>query len=66
MTRLILISTYDNYFQIDPPTVKQLDSNLFLGEEIKEVYQEIMRTVPTHHLDLDDVSCHRNYSSTSL
>lgn len=40
--------------EIDPPTVKQLDRNLFLGEEIKEVYQEIMRTVPTHHLDLDD------------
>ena len=36
--------------------MKQLDSNLFLGEEIREVYHEIMRTVPTQHLELDDVS----------
>ena len=42
--------------QIDPHTVKHLDRNLFLGEEIREVYQEIMRTVPTTHLELDDVS----------
>ncbi|KAL3867400.1 hypothetical protein ACJMK2_044605 [Sinanodonta woodiana] len=39
---------------IDAHTVKLLDRNLFLGEEIKEVYQEIMKTVPTTHLELDD------------
>ena len=42
--------------QIDAQTVKHLDKNLFLGEEIKEVYHEIMRTIPNQHLDLDDVS----------
>jgi hypothetical protein len=41
--------------QIDPVTVKQLDSNLFLGNEINEVYREIMKTVPSDHLDLENV-----------
>ncbi|KAK3097621.1 hypothetical protein FSP39_011468 [Pinctada imbricata] len=40
--------------EIDPATVKNLDKNLFLSEEIKEVYREIMKTVPTDHLKLDD------------
>ncbi|XP_060581199.1 coiled-coil domain-containing protein 87-like isoform X2 [Ruditapes philippinarum] len=40
--------------EIDAATVKQLDRNLFLGDEIREVYQEIMRTIPSQHLDLDD------------
>lgn len=40
--------------EIDPVTVKNLDKNLFLGEEITEVYREIMKTVPTTHLRLDD------------
>ncbi|KAJ8304537.1 hypothetical protein KUTeg_018120 [Tegillarca granosa] len=40
--------------EIDPPTVKNLDKNLFLSDEIKEVYKEIMKTVPTSHLLLDD------------
>nr|XP_011442355.2 coiled-coil domain-containing protein 87 isoform X8 [Crassostrea gigas] len=40
--------------EIDPATVKNLDKNLFLSDEIKEVYREIMKTVPTDHLRLDD------------
>ncbi|XP_052280455.1 coiled-coil domain-containing protein 87-like isoform X2 [Dreissena polymorpha] len=40
--------------EIDASTVKQLDRNLFLGDEIREVYQEIMRTISTQHLELDD------------
>ncbi|OWF43108.1 coiled-coil domain-containing protein 87-like isoform X5 [Mizuhopecten yessoensis] len=40
--------------EIDPVTVKNLDKNLFLGEEITEVYKEIMKTVPSTHLRLDD------------
>lgn len=40
--------------EIDAATVKQLDRNLFLGDEIKEVYHEIMRTIPSQHLELDD------------
>ncbi|KAL4227253.1 Coiled-coil domain-containing protein 87 [Mactra antiquata] len=40
--------------EINVHTVKQLDRNLFLGEEIKEVYHEIMRTIPAQHLELDD------------
>ncbi|XP_052796425.1 coiled-coil domain-containing protein 87-like isoform X2 [Mya arenaria] len=40
--------------EIDAATVKQLDRNLFLGDEIREVYHEIMRTIPAQHLELDD------------
>ncbi|XP_048734506.1 coiled-coil domain-containing protein 87-like isoform X3 [Ostrea edulis] len=40
--------------EIDAATVKSLDKNLFLSDEIKEVYREIMKTVPTDHLKLDD------------
>ena len=43
--------------QIDPVTVKNLDKNLFLSDEIREVYREIMKTVPSDHLNLDHVSC---------
>lgn len=39
--------------EIDPVTVKNLDKNLFLSDEIQEVYREIMKTVPTDHLNLD-------------
>ncbi|XP_013389901.1 coiled-coil domain-containing protein 87 isoform X2 [Lingula anatina] len=39
--------------EIDQATVKNLDKNLFLGEEIKEVYREIMKTVPSTHLDVE-------------
>ena len=42
--------------QIDPVTVKNLDKNLFLSDEIREVYREIMKTVPSDHLNLDHVS----------
>jgi hypothetical protein len=37
-------------------TVKNLDKNLFLSDEIREVYREIMKTVPSDHLNLDHVS----------
>ncbi|XP_067664459.1 coiled-coil domain-containing protein 87-like [Haliotis asinina] len=40
--------------EVDPATVKGLDKNLFLSDEIREVYREIMKTVPQDHLDLDD------------
>ncbi|GFO24604.1 coiled-coil domain-containing protein 87 [Plakobranchus ocellatus] len=40
--------------EIDPVTVKNLDKNLFLSDEIQEVYKEIMKTVPSTHLELDD------------
>ncbi|KAL8616651.1 hypothetical protein ACOMHN_031633 [Nucella lapillus] len=39
--------------EIDPVTVKNLDKNLFLSDEIHEVYREIMKTVPSDHLNLD-------------
>ena len=42
--------------QIDAATVKTLDSNLFLGDEITEVYSEIMKTVPNDHLSMENVS----------
>ena len=32
-----------------------MDSNLFLGNEINEVYKEIMKTMPTDHLDMENV-----------
>ncbi|XP_052099414.1 coiled-coil domain-containing protein 87-like isoform X1 [Mytilus californianus] len=40
--------------EISPSTVKSLDKNLFLSDEIKEVYKEIMKTINTDHLNLDD------------
>ncbi|EDO46117.1 predicted protein [Nematostella vectensis] len=39
--------------EIDPHTVKWLDRNLFIGEEIKEVYGEIIRTTSSDHLLFD-------------
>ncbi|KAK2157092.1 hypothetical protein LSH36_199g05026 [Paralvinella palmiformis] len=55
----ITLQKYDTVYndlidEIDPVTVKQLDSNLFLGDEITEVYREIMKTVPKDHLDLEN------------
>ncbi|XP_038071406.1 coiled-coil domain-containing protein 87-like isoform X2 [Patiria miniata] len=34
-------------------TIKKLDSNLFRGQEINEVYREIMKTLSTDHLAYD-------------
>lgn len=39
--------------EIDAPTVKWLDKNLFIGEEIKEVYEEITKTIGDNHLLFD-------------
>ncbi|XP_041113242.1 uncharacterized protein ccdc87 isoform X2 [Polyodon spathula] len=39
--------------KIDNFSVKWLDRNLFLGEEIKEVYKEIGKKISTHHLKFD-------------
>ncbi|KAF6040750.1 CCDC87 [Bugula neritina] len=39
--------------EIDSTSVKNLDANLFLGDEIKEVYTEIMKTVPRDHLNCE-------------
>ena len=44
------------YIQVDADTVKSMDKNLFMGEEIKEVYHEIMKTIPTDHFELSNVS----------
>lgn len=41
--------------QIDSTMMKNLDANLFLGDEIREVYTEIMKTVPRDHLDCEQV-----------
>ncbi|XP_078484388.1 coiled-coil domain-containing protein 87-like isoform X1 [Ciona intestinalis] len=40
--------------EISPSIVKELDSNLFHGQELKEVYGEIMKTVPDDHLMFDN------------
>ena len=53
---IIIITNIIIIAQIDPATVKKLDSNLFLGNEITEVYKEIMKTVPTDHLNLENVT----------
>ncbi|XP_041374229.1 coiled-coil domain-containing protein 87-like [Gigantopelta aegis] len=42
--------------EIDVNTVKNLDKSLFLSDEIREVYKEIMQTVPHDHLELDNDS----------
>ena len=36
--------------------VKWLDMNLYIGDEIREVYEELMKTVRTDHLLFDQVS----------
>ncbi|XP_031563781.1 coiled-coil domain-containing protein 87-like [Actinia tenebrosa] len=46
--------------EIDAVTVKWLDRNLFIGEEIKEVYQEVIRTMNTDHLLFDKDSYVQN------
>ncbi|XP_015772291.1 PREDICTED: coiled-coil domain-containing protein 87-like [Acropora digitifera] len=43
--------------EIDAPTVKWLDRNLFIGEEIREVYEEITKTIGTNHLLFDEHFC---------
>ncbi|KAK2182071.1 hypothetical protein NP493_368g02075 [Ridgeia piscesae] len=40
--------------EVDATTMKQMDSSLFLGDEISEVYKEIMKTVPKDHLDMEN------------
>lgn len=50
------VAVFDVIFQIDTPTVKWLDKNLFIGEEIKEVYEEITKTIGTDHLLFDQVT----------
>jgi len=62
--------------EIDAPTVKWLDKNLFIGEEIKEVYEEIIKTIGADHLlfdqdayverSADDVDFNLCTSSSSL
>lgn len=37
--------------------MKWLDSNLYIGDEIREVYEEVIKTVGTDHLLFDQVSC---------
>ncbi|XP_074651927.1 coiled-coil domain-containing protein 87-like isoform X2 [Tubulanus polymorphus] len=39
--------------EIDAVTIKEMDKNLFMGDEIREVYSEIMKTVPADHLSLE-------------
>ena len=42
--------------QVAAETVKDLDANLFYGDEIRGVYQEIAKTMPKDHLCMDNVS----------
>uniref|UniRef100_W5NDE9 Coiled-coil domain containing 87 n=1 Tax=Lepisosteus oculatus TaxID=7918 RepID=W5NDE9_LEPOC len=39
--------------EIEASTVKWLDRNLFLGQEIKDVYKELTKSVSTEYLDFD-------------
>lgn len=45
------------FIKVDGSTIKKLDANLFRGQEIKEVYEEILKTLPTDHMTFDMVSC---------
>ncbi len=38
--------------------IAELDSNLHEGQELKEIYEEIMKTLPTKHLEFTSVSTH--------
>ena len=55
---VLLTGFWSVSFQIDPKAVKWLDRNLFIGEEIKEVYEEIMRTINKDHRLFDRVNLH--------
>ncbi|XP_064609206.1 coiled-coil domain-containing protein 87-like [Liolophura sinensis] len=39
--------------EISGSAINQLDKNLFLENEIKEVYKEVMKSLPASHLDLE-------------
>ncbi|XP_034955341.1 coiled-coil domain-containing protein 87 [Zootoca vivipara] len=39
--------------EIDNATIKSLDANLSTGEEVREMYKELMNTIPKDHLKLD-------------
>ncbi len=38
--------------------IAELDSNLHEGQELREIYEEIMKTLPTKHLEFTSVSSH--------
>ena len=60
------VAVFDVIFQIDTPTVKWLDKNLFIGEEIKEVYEEITKTIGTDHLLFDQVTrCNTTHGNST-
>ncbi|KAK2559100.1 Coiled-coil domain-containing protein 87 [Acropora cervicornis] len=50
--------------EIDAPTVKWLDRNLFIGEEIREVYEEITKTIGTNHLLFDEAKLKKGEDGT--
>ncbi|XP_063955556.1 coiled-coil domain-containing protein 87-like [Lytechinus pictus] len=57
----VTINLYKTVFNeltddVDGTTIKKLDANLFRGQEIKEVYEEILKTLPTDHMTFDMVS----------
>ncbi|XP_025024354.1 coiled-coil domain-containing protein 87 [Python bivittatus] len=39
--------------EISPATMKSLDANLYTGEDVKEIYKELMNTIPKDHLKFD-------------
>ncbi|XP_032991774.1 coiled-coil domain-containing protein 87 [Lacerta agilis] len=39
--------------EIDNATMKSLDANLSTGEEVREMYKELMNTIPKDHLKFD-------------
>lgn len=39
--------------EISPATVKLLDANLSTGEEVQEIYKQLMDTIPKEHLKFD-------------
>ncbi|XP_070622558.1 coiled-coil domain-containing protein 87 [Erythrolamprus reginae] len=42
--------------EISPATMKILDANLSTGEEVKEIYRELMNTIPKEYLRFDQGS----------
>lgn len=49
------VVVFDVIFQIDIFIVKWLDKNLFIGEEIKEVYEEIIKMIGIDYFLFDQV-----------
>ena len=48
-----LIKINNDFKKIDSDMMKHLDRNLYIGGEVKEVYDELVKTLDEDHLRFD-------------